>query len=148
MRLPLTACLMYRATLAVSMLGLGLTACASHRETPTTARPQVYVLNFYGAEEGRAEQRPRDLVLSEFTTINAVTWQSWGPTRAVGRGKLSGMWGLPECGDAPYDATVTLGAVVPVRGKGYFSRYAVTARLPDDQRKRADLTGRLPIPGE
>ena len=106
----------------------------------------VYVFNTYGAEEGRTDQRPADLVLSEFSTLNHVAWQSWGPTQALGTGKLSGTWCLPGCLDAPYDATVTLRALQPVRGKAYFTHYELRAKLPPAQRQDADLQGSLPTP--
>ncbi|GAA4561430.1 hypothetical protein [Planotetraspora kaengkrachanensis] len=106
----------------------------------------VYVLNFHGAEEGRSDQRPGDLTLSEFSTLSQVVWQSWGPTRATGAGKLSGTWCLPGCMDRPYEATVTLSNVSPVKGKGYFTKYEIVALVPEDQRDKADLTGALPTP--
>ncbi|MBO3746910.1 hypothetical protein J5X84_12605 [Streptosporangiaceae bacterium NEAU-GS5] len=128
---------------------LALTAaCGSApvAKTQMSATQEVYVFNTYGAEEGRVDQRPADLVLSEFSTLNSVAWRSWGPTRALGTGKLSGSWCLPECADAPYDATVTLNVVQPVRGKAYFTRYELSAQLPPKQRESADLEGRLPTP--
>ncbi|GAA4589015.1 hypothetical protein GCM10023194_42120 [Planotetraspora phitsanulokensis] len=106
----------------------------------------VYVLNFHGAEEGRSDQRPGDLTLSEFSTLNQVVWQSWGPTKAAGSGKLTGTWCLPGCMDRPYEATVTLSNVSPVKGKGYFTKYEITAPVPEELREKADLTGALPTP--
>ncbi|GII53451.1 hypothetical protein Pth03_18400 [Planotetraspora thailandica] len=124
------------------LLILGV-ACAA----PGSAKePPVYVLNLYGAEEGRSDQKPGDLTVSEFSTLNGVTWQSWGPTRAAGSGELTGSWCLPQCMDTPYTATVTLSNVAAVKGKGYFTKYEITAQLPQDQRDKADLTGTLPTP--
>ncbi|GGO17538.1 hypothetical protein GCM10010116_35470 [Microbispora rosea subsp. aerata] len=142
MRLPagLPAGLTAAVALAAVVTGCGSSPTASTAETP------VYVLNFQDSEQGRPDQRPASLVLSEFSTMSGVTWRTWGPTRATGAGKLSGTWCLPECADAPYDATVTLSSVVPVKGKGYFSRYAVTADVPAGQRSEADLSGVLPTP--
>ncbi|MCT9931925.1 hypothetical protein N5079_17110 [Planotetraspora sp. A-T 1434] len=128
-------------------LGLGATACGSSGTAVATAT-EVYVLNFYGAEQGRADQRPADLVLSEFSTLNKVTWRTWGPTRASGAGNLSGTWCLPHCLDKPYAATVTLSSIVPVKGKGYFARYEITAKLPPGEKGKADLSGTLPTPSE
>jgi hypothetical protein len=48
--------------------------------------------------------------------------------------------------DRPYEATVTLSNVSPVKGKGYFTKYEITAQVPEDQRDKADLTGTLPTP--
>ncbi|GAA4213357.1 hypothetical protein [Microbispora amethystogenes] len=134
-------------TLAVAgaALAAGVSGCGASPAGPAAETP-VYVLNLRGSEQGRPDQRPAILVLSEFSTISAVVWRSWGPTRAVGAGKLSGTWCLPACEDAPYDATVTLSNVTPVRGKGYFSRYAVAAEVPVRQRPAADLSGVLPTP--
>jgi hypothetical protein len=129
------------------LLALVLTAaCGSSPAKDQMSATQVYVFNTYGAEQGRVDQRPPDLVLSEFSTLNTLTWQSWGPTKALGTGKLSGTWCLPGCADAPYDATVTLKSVQPVRGKAYFTRYELRADLPQKQRDSADLDGRLPVP--
>ncbi|MFC0864092.1 hypothetical protein ACFHYQ_17495 [Sphaerimonospora cavernae] len=135
----------------VSAVTLGAVACGStgtaqpdgRRAIPETP---VYVMNLYAAEQGRADQRPADLVISEFTTLNGVTWRTWGPTRAIGTGGLSGSWCLPACADTPYAATVTLSGVVPVRGKGYFTRYEIVADLPLDLREQADLRGSVPGP--
>ncbi|MEV4293976.1 hypothetical protein [Microbispora rosea] len=126
--------------LCVAVGGCGAAPMDSAPETP------VYVLNLQNSERGRAEQRPANLVLSEFSTMSEVTWRTWGPTRATGAGRISGTWCLPECADAPYAATVTLSSVVPVKGKGYFSRYAVTADVPVQHRPEADLSGVLPTP--
>ena len=136
MRVPMRVC----ATVVVLVAGCG------SAPTDTTPETPVYVLNFRASERGRADQRPANLVLSEFSTMSEVTWRTWGPTRATGAGKLSGTWCLPECADAPYDATVTLSSVTPVKGKGYFGRYTVTADVPVRHRPEADLSGALPTP--
>lgn len=127
---------------------LGAAACGSADSGGRDAVPEtpVYVLNLHGAEQGRPDRRPRDLVVSEFTALSEVSWHSWGPTRAAGEGRLTGSWCLPGCADTPYDATVTLSGVVPVRGKGYFTRYEITADVPPDLRERADLKGVMPTP--
>lgn len=132
---------------SVGALLFGVGGCGSTGDRAAVTGATVYVMNFHGTEQGRADYRPRDLVLSEFTTLNAMTWRSWGPARAVGTGRLSGSWCLPTCSDAPYQATVTLSHVVPARGKGYFTRYEITAAgLPRDQVDRAVLEGALPTP--
>ncbi|WP_055479163.1 hypothetical protein [Sphaerimonospora mesophila] len=132
----------------VSAALLGVAACGSTGSggSDAVSETPVYVLNLHDAEQGRADRRPRDLVVSEFTALNGVTWHSWGPTRAAGEGRLSGSWCLPGCADTPYDATVTLSGVVPVRGKGYFTRYEITADVPPDLREQADLRGVIPTP--
>ncbi|MEV4460078.1 hypothetical protein [Microbispora sp. NPDC049633] len=147
MRLPARLLVTVSALAAalVAALAATLGGCGSAPTEPVAETP-VYVLNFRDSERGRPDQRPANLVLSEFSTMSAVTWRTWGPTRATGAGKLSGTWCLPECADAPYDATVTLSSVIPVKGKGYFSRYAVTADVPVRHRPEADLSGVLPTP--
>ncbi|MBX6383229.1 MAG: hypothetical protein IRZ07_09695 [Microbispora sp.] len=143
--MPVTVTALFAAVLGSAALAAALGGCGAPAGEPAVETP-VYVLNFRDSEHGRADQRPADLVLSEFSTMTGVTWRTWGPTRATGAGKLSGTWCLPECADAPYDATVTLSSVIPVKGKGYFSRYAVTADVPARQRAQADLSGVLPTP--
>lgn len=151
MRLPatsvtLTAAGPARAVLVLGTLGLAVLGCGTSPAGTTVAETPVYVLNFQGSERGRADQRPGNLVLSEFSTMSGVTWRTWGPTRATGAGKLSGTWCLPECADAPYEATVTLSNVIPVKGKGYFGKYSITADVPPEHRPEADLSGVLPTP--
>ncbi|MFF4777114.1 hypothetical protein ACFY05_30075 [Microtetraspora fusca] len=143
MRLPAAL----RPAVLLCLAALGLAACASQaaRTAPVEETP-IYVLNLYGDENGRSDQRPPALVLSEFSTVSGMSWQSWGPGRAVGVGRLSGTWCLPRCQNHPYNATVTLSNVVPYRGDGYFTRYAVKAHLPPAERKTADLKGALPAP--
>ncbi|WP_182898312.1 hypothetical protein [Microbispora sp. H10830] len=147
MRLPvrLPVCLPVCLPVTVTALCVAAGGCGAAPTGPPAETP-VYVLNLQNSERGRAEQRPANLVLSEFSTMSGVTWRSWGPTRATGAGRLSGTWCLPECADAPYAATVTLSSVIPVKGKGYFSRYAVTADVAVRHRPEADLSGVLPTP--
>lgn len=133
--------------LPVALVVLCLSAaCSGSPSSGTATATPVYVFNFYGAEEGRTDQRPKDLVVSEFTTVNALTWKSWGPSRAVGTGKLSGTWCLPGCLDVPYSATVTLSNVTPVKGQGYFTKYQIEADVPAEQKDNADLVGVLQTP--
>ncbi|MFW5420500.1 hypothetical protein J0910_28195 [Nocardiopsis sp. CNT-189] len=86
----------------------------------------AYVFNTHGDEQGRPQQRPEDLVASEFTSFTGLEWQEWGTDSAVGRGGLSGTWCLPECQDDPYPATVELGDPENVGGTLYFTTYRVT----------------------
>ncbi|MEU8060539.1 hypothetical protein [Microbispora bryophytorum] len=145
MRLPVTATVFCVTVLCVTVLCAAVGGCGPAPTGPAAETP-VYVLNLQNSERGRAEQRPANIVLSEFSTMSGVTWRTWGPTRATGAGRLSGTWCLPECADAPYAATVTLSSVIPVKGKGYFSRYAITADMPVLHRPEADLSGVLPTP--
>ncbi|MFF3668360.1 hypothetical protein [Microtetraspora malaysiensis] len=112
--------------------------------TSPTASP-VYVRNLYGAEQGRDDSSPENLVLSEFSSMNGITWTSWGPDQAVGTGALSGSWCLPGCTEKPYEATVTLSGVATVRGTRYFTQFAVDGDFPKPD--PADtLAGSLPTP--
>ncbi|MEU8275425.1 hypothetical protein ACFYOK_26415 [Microbispora bryophytorum] len=145
MRLSVTATVFCVSVFCVSVFCAAVGGCGPAPTGPAAETP-VYVLNLQNSERGRAEQRPANIVLSEFSTMSGVTWRTWGPTRATGAGRLSGTWCLPECADAPYAATVTLSSVIPVKGKGYFSRYAITADMPVLHRPEADLSGVLPTP--
>ncbi len=139
---------------ALSLAALSLVAACTgeaSRTAPAAETPietPIYVLNLYGDENGRSDQRPQALVLSEFSTVNGISWQKWGPGGAVGVGRLSGTWCLPQCQDRPYEATVTLSAVTPFKGNGYFTKYAIKADLPAAQKEMADLKGALPTPEE
>ncbi|GAA3071948.1 hypothetical protein [Streptosporangium carneum] len=118
----------------------GVTRSEGRRAEP------VYVINLYGAEDGRADQRPENLVVSEFSTLKGITWRSWGPGRAVGAGKLSGTWCLPDCLDSPYDATITLSKVKKAMGKRYFTKFAIDGDFPKPDQIDDTLTGALPLP--
>ncbi|MFF5210425.1 hypothetical protein [Streptosporangium sp. NPDC000396] len=115
-------------------------------EPCATAREPIYVINFYGAEEGRADQRPSNLVVSEFSSLGGLTWRRWGPRTAVGVGKLRGSWCLPGCLAEPYTATVTLGRVKKVRGEKYFTRFDIDGDFPKPDEPADALSGALPTP--
>ncbi|MFF4774373.1 hypothetical protein ACFY05_16080 [Microtetraspora fusca] len=108
--------------------------------------PPVYVNNLYGAEQGRDDSRPANLVLSEFSSMSGITWTSWEPDRAVGTGGLSGSWCLPGCTEKPYEATVTLSGVTRVKGTRYFTRFAVDGDFPKPADPADKLAGSLPTP--
>ncbi|GII93477.1 hypothetical protein [Sinosporangium siamense] len=133
---------------SILVLGLTLTACGTgvaavgEHGTPTKGPATVRVWNLHGNERGRADQRPANLVLSEFTSMNGLRWSTWGPDRAVGNGKVSGTWCLPGCASRPYAATVTLSDV----RRGYFTRFEVGGTFPRPERRADTLTGTLPTP--
>ncbi|MBB2909172.1 hypothetical protein FHS43_000418 [Streptosporangium becharense] len=106
----------------------------------------VHVFNLYGAEEGRADRRPANLVLSEFSSMRDVVWRTWGPRRAAGRGLLSGTWCMPGCLAEPYAATVELGAVREIGGKRFFTRFAADGDFPHPESPADTLSGALPTP--
>ncbi|MFF4771761.1 hypothetical protein [Microtetraspora fusca] len=109
--------------------------------------PPVYVKNLYGAEQGgRDDSRPANLVLSEFSSMNGITWTSWEPDRAVGTGGLSGNWCLPGCLENRYEATVTLSGVTTVKGTRYFTRFTVDGDFPKPADPADALAGSLPTP--
>ncbi|MEU0519747.1 hypothetical protein [Streptosporangium sp. NPDC006007] len=144
-------------TVAVAVLGVATAACGAGTGTATGAGPgtagetpraveQVYVINLHGAEDGRADQRPENLVVSEFSSLRKVGWRSWGPDGAVGTGRLSGTWCLPTCRKTPYTATVTLGGVKKVRGKNYFTTFSIDGDFTKPRETADTLTGNLPMP--
>ncbi|GLX02914.1 hypothetical protein [Microtetraspora sp. NBRC 16547] len=114
--------------------------------TTSQAAPPIYVRNLHGAEAGRDDQRPANLVLSEFSVLNGITWKSWGPDRAVGTGGLSGSWCLPGCLKKQYEATVTLSGVTTVKGTRYFTRFDVDGDFPKPGDPADALVGSLPTP--
>ncbi|MEV8631680.1 hypothetical protein AB0395_08490 [Streptosporangium sp. NPDC051023] len=145
-------------TVVVALLGLMSAACGAgvSQVAPLGEEPvahvvspeaePVYVINLYGAEDGRPDQRPANLVVSEFSTLKGITWRSWGPGRAVGSGKLSGTWCLPACQTNPYDATITLSKVKKVGGKRYFTRFDIGGDFPQPDSFDDTLRGALPLP--
>lgn len=124
--------------------GLGPTEAAP-RPTEQGA-DQVYVLNLHGAEEGRADRRPKRLVLSEFSAMKGIVWTRWGPENATGTGELSGTWCLPGCQERPYTATITLGGVKKVKGRRYFTAFGVDGDFTKPAETADTLTGTLPTP--
>ncbi|NJP66007.1 hypothetical protein [Streptomyces spiramenti] len=105
-----------------------------------------YVVNFYGEEnaDGAAEREPANLVLSEHSSLQDMEWTEWGADRAVGTGRLSGMWCLPDCADQPFDATVVLSGPTEVDGDVYFAAFDLDA--PDAGEFRTDdLDGERPL---
>ncbi|MFF0578135.1 hypothetical protein [Streptosporangium saharense] len=152
---------------AVTLLGLVTVACATacggdgtreamaHGLSPSDTEPvshdvpqvgRVYVINLYGAEEGRPDRRPANLVASEFSSLKEITWRSWGPDRAVGDGRLSGMWCLPGCQAKPYEATITLSKARKVGGKRYFTKFDIDGDFPRPTSSDDTLRGTLPLP--
>ncbi|WP_433351459.1 hypothetical protein ACQP25_00090 [Microtetraspora malaysiensis] len=122
----------------------GTTPEAVVATSPTTT--PVYVNNLYGAEQGRDDSSPANLVLSEFSSMSGITWTSWGPDQAVGTGGLSGSWCLPGCTEKPYEATVTLSGVTTVKGTQYFTQFAVDGDFPKPGDPADALAGSLPTP--
>ena len=83
-----------------------------------------------------ADRRPDKLVLSEFTTIDRITWKQWRDAEATGSGQVTGTWCLETCQDKPLKGTVTLTDPKTVNGKRYFSAYTLT--LADGTKKAYD----------
>ncbi|MEV0422770.1 hypothetical protein AB0I09_31515, partial [Streptosporangium canum] len=132
------------ATLVSGIVGAGSGTAVA--ETGATAPGPIYVFNLYGAEEGRADRRPANLVASEFTSLSELTWKRWGPYAAVGTGKLSGTWCMPGCQEEPYTATILLGGTRTVNGKRYFTRFGITGDFPKPEEHVDTLIGNLPKP--
>jgi hypothetical protein len=142
----LTALVLAAATAAAATTAAATTA-AAFPATGGTAAPAgtaVYVWNLHGDEQGRPDVRPGDLVLSEDSTLNGISWRSWGGARAAGRGRLSGTWCLPGCLKKPYKAAVTLSRVRQVGDHWYYTSYAVN--VPGGDREATPIRGNLPTP--
>ncbi|MBB0244619.1 hypothetical protein FNQ90_11020 [Streptomyces alkaliphilus] len=104
---------------------------ATGTPAPDPASPDdPLVFNYFGAEDGRADRAPDNLVLTEFSTLNEVTWESWGEEQAVGNGLLSGTWCLPECLDDPFPARVVLTDPEEINGDPYFTAFEVEITDP------------------
>ncbi|GAA2896829.1 hypothetical protein GCM10010517_61840 [Streptosporangium fragile] len=119
---------------------------ASVAEPAAAPAEPVYVFNLYGAEEGRADHRPGNLVLSESSTVRGVAWRTWQGRAAAGTGLLSGTWCLPGCLTEPYTVTVTLGTVKRIGGRKYFTRFAVHGDFPRPEEPDGAMSGALPTP--
>ncbi|MEV4247028.1 hypothetical protein AB0J63_26895 [Streptosporangium canum] len=132
------------ATLVSGIVGAGSGTAVA--ETGASAPGPIYVFNLYGAEEGRADRRPANLVASEFSSLSELTWKKWGPYAAVGTGKLSGTWCMPGCQEEPYTATILLGGTRTVNGKRYFTRFGITGDFPKPEEHVDTLIGNLPKP--
>jgi hypothetical protein len=85
------------------------------------ARP-VYVSD----AAGDPLQRPERFAVSEFATLVSLTWESWGGEQATARGRLTGMWCLPEC-DPGYPATVELREPVRAERVAYYRLATIRA---------------------
>ncbi|GAA3764146.1 hypothetical protein HDA32_004997 [Spinactinospora alkalitolerans] len=114
------------------------------------AAAEVFVYNTHGNERGEDDRRPEGLVASEFTTFNDLEWRSWERESATARGDLSGTWCLPDCGEDPYEVTVTLDEPEEVDGRLYFTEYTVggSGELPEEMREKMERSdgGRLILP--
>ncbi|MCE7080215.1 hypothetical protein [Streptomyces sp. ST2-7A] len=97
-------------------------------EPASTDDPMVF--NYYRAEGGRADRAPDNLVLTEFSTLNDVTWESWDGREAIGSGLLSGTWCLPDCLDDPFPAEVVLKDPEDINGEPYFTAFELEITDP------------------
>lgn len=101
-----------------------------------TTRPFVISQGEEKPEAENADRRPSKLVLSEFTTVDRITWKQWTGDEATGSGEVTGTWCLETCQDKPLKGTVTLTDPKTVNGKRYFSAY--TLKLADGTKKTYD----------
>ncbi|MEU9116044.1 hypothetical protein AB0D04_30820 [Streptomyces sp. NPDC048483] len=139
------------ALAGVAVLGMFATAhtadaTPAHSTSTSVATP--YVINHYGeenADKGSAERSPKNLVLSEFTSIGSVHWKQWGAKKAVGTGKVTGSWCLDTCLDKPLTATVTLSAPKTVHGKKVFSGFTLKPAGKPGPYDSEDLHGKRPL---
>ena len=121
---------------------LALIAMAAVIGTTTAPDQAVYVFNTYHEEAGHSEQRPANLVASEFTTMRNITWRHWAADSATGTGELTGSWCLPECQTHPYSAAITLRDV----RRQHFTTFAITGDIPTPSPRKDTLSGHLPAP--
>ncbi|MGW0731645.1 hypothetical protein [Streptomyces sp. NPDC002851] len=136
-----------------AVLGLFATAQAANgatapEKTTRAAATTPYVINHYGeenADTGHAERRPTGLVLSEFTTINHVSWKQWGVKKAVGTGKVTGTWCLDTCLDKPLKATIKLSDPKTVKGKKVYSAFTLKLAGKPGTYDSEDLQGQRPL---
>ncbi|WEB45307.1 hypothetical protein MOV08_42445 [Streptomyces yunnanensis] len=148
-----------RAVLAAGLagaaaLGLSATAQAANGAVPAAPTKAVrtavtpYVINHFGeenADTGRAERRPRDLVLSEFTSIHQVDWKQWGAKEAVGTGQVTGTWCLDTCLTKPLKATISLSDPKVVNGKRVYSAFTLKLAGQQGTYDSEDLQGKRPL---
>ncbi|MHA4773349.1 hypothetical protein L1085_002470 [Streptomyces sp. MSC1_001] len=147
-----------KAALAAGLAGaavLGLFAAAQSANSAPPREPVAsvstvspYVVNHFGeenADTGRAERRPKDLVLSEFTGIHRVTWRVWGATKAVGTGEVTGTWCLDTCLDKPLKATIVLSDPRTVDGRVVYSAFTLAPAGRSDAYDSEDLQGKRPL---
>ncbi|MCM2579306.1 hypothetical protein [Streptomyces meridianus] len=118
---------------------------ASDEAAPSdSAAPRPFVLSQDEEPQAKeADRRPDKLVLSEFTTVDRITWTQWREADATGTGDVTGTWCLETCQDKPLKGTVTLSDPKTVNGKRYFSAY--TLQLADGTKKTyetEDLNGK------
>ncbi|MGW7366487.1 hypothetical protein ACWGI8_24390 [Streptomyces sp. NPDC054841] len=137
---------------AAALLGVFVTSQVADASgaAEKSARPAAapYVVNHYGeenADTGRAERRPANLVLSEFTGINGVTWKQWGAGKAVGTGDVHGTWCADTCLDKPLKGTITLSDPKTVHGKRVYTTFTLKLSSKPGTYDSEDLQGKRPL---
>jgi hypothetical protein len=92
---------------------------------------------------GHVGVRPRVMETSTDGTVKGLTWLRWGPSGAVGRGKLEMRYCNPNCAVGPTKvaaATVTLSSVRTCGGRRYFD--VASLRIPPAE---SPAEGRQPV---
>ncbi|WP_432097645.1 hypothetical protein [Streptomyces sp. bgisy100] len=138
---------------AVAVLGLGTVSAwassASAGETDGMVDTNPYVLNLYGeenADHGDAQRTPKNLVLSEFTSLNKVHWKQWGKGKAVGTADVTGNWCLETCQDKPLRGKVTLSDPKEVGGEMYYSSFTLKLAPGSGHYESEDLNRKHALP--
>ena len=112
---------------------------------PAVARDAlpVYVTDAVGAPL----QRPERFAVSEFTSLTALTWESWGGPEATATGLVTGIWCLSECEGGGHRATVVLSGPVRAERVAYYGRLTVRAdELPPELAAELDgMTLHTPV---
>ncbi|MEU8780936.1 hypothetical protein [Streptomyces sp. NPDC048637] len=129
---------------------VGVAGCGSPEQphvegpapSPTQSSGPVYVPDTLG----HPLTRPTGFALTEFSSVDRLSWRSWGAAKAVATGRLRGMWCIPHCPAQGYPATVELSRLQNRENVSYYTRATVrSSHLPPDGAD--DLSSvRLPLP--
>ncbi|MFP3991896.1 hypothetical protein U9R90_31375 [Streptomyces sp. E11-3] len=101
--------------------------------SPSAEVGPVYVAD----TRGKPMRQPTAIALSGQVELAELRWADWGGATAVATGKLSGDWCRPECGDEPYEVTVTLSGLERQERIAYYRRATVEPERPEDLPKVA-----------
>ncbi|AWN28690.1 hypothetical protein RB199_29765 [Streptomyces libani] len=132
------------------LAAVGCSGCGSpeqpHVEGPAPSPSQVSGPVYVSDTLGHPLTRPTGFGLTEFSSVNRLSWRSWGQEKAVATGRLRGMWCIPHCPRNGYPATVELSRLQRRENVSYYTFATVrSSHLPpadtDDLSKV-----RLPFP--
>ncbi|MFF8788566.1 hypothetical protein [Streptomyces sp. NPDC015125] len=144
------SCVAVLGTFATANAANAATASAptAHTASATRAADTPYVMNHSGeenADHGRADRSPKDLVLSEFTSVGDLNWKQWDTKKAVATGEVTGNWCLETCLEKPLKGTLTLSDPKTVNGKKVFSSFTLKLAGGSGAYDSEDLQGKHPL---